>query len=246
MDPNKDIALVCIAKNEDKYIDEWIQYHLKLGFNAIHIYQNDWKHTNPHPKATYHDIPGNNKQEEAYNQFLKAHHQQYRWAAFLDIDEYLVLKQHKNIHDFIKEYSLYPAIGINWVLYGDNGMEEPADGDYSLLKRFTRCQDNINVHVKPIVRLNKNSIMNVHCPQGALVDTNYNVFYGALNHKGTRDKAQVNHYFCKTKVEFLEKLSRGRADLDLGHPDQIRPLKDFVQHNINTIEDKSALDFWLS
>lgn len=26
-------AVVAIAKNEDKYIDEWAQYHLKLGFD---------------------------------------------------------------------------------------------------------------------------------------------------------------------------------------------------------------------
>ena len=32
------IALVCLAKNEDFYIDEWIKYHTKLGFDHIYIY----------------------------------------------------------------------------------------------------------------------------------------------------------------------------------------------------------------
>ena len=27
------VALVCIAKNEDNYIQEWINYNLKLGFD---------------------------------------------------------------------------------------------------------------------------------------------------------------------------------------------------------------------
>lgn len=31
-------AIVCIAKNEDHYIDEWIKYHLKLGFAKIFVY----------------------------------------------------------------------------------------------------------------------------------------------------------------------------------------------------------------
>ena len=35
-------ALVCIAKDEDNYILEWIDYHLKLGFNHIYVYCNDW------------------------------------------------------------------------------------------------------------------------------------------------------------------------------------------------------------
>ena len=25
-------VIVCIAKNEEKYINEWIYYHLKIGF----------------------------------------------------------------------------------------------------------------------------------------------------------------------------------------------------------------------
>lgn len=31
-------ALVCIAKNEDHYIDEWLKYYLKLGFADIFIF----------------------------------------------------------------------------------------------------------------------------------------------------------------------------------------------------------------
>ena len=37
------VALVCIAKNEDLYIDEWIDYHFKLGFDEIFVYQNNWR-----------------------------------------------------------------------------------------------------------------------------------------------------------------------------------------------------------
>ena len=36
-------AIVCIAKNEDRYIKEWAEDHLKLGFDSVYIYQNDWR-----------------------------------------------------------------------------------------------------------------------------------------------------------------------------------------------------------
>lgn len=36
------VALVCIAKDEDNYIKEWINYHLSIGFSKIYVYQNDW------------------------------------------------------------------------------------------------------------------------------------------------------------------------------------------------------------
>lgn len=31
-------AIVCIAKNEDNYINEWIKYHTKLGFDYVCVY----------------------------------------------------------------------------------------------------------------------------------------------------------------------------------------------------------------
>lgn len=37
-------AIICIAKNEDLYIDEWIQYHLKIGFDRVFVYQNNWRY----------------------------------------------------------------------------------------------------------------------------------------------------------------------------------------------------------
>ena len=33
-------ALVCIAKDEDHYIQEWVDYHLMLGFSDIYVWQN--------------------------------------------------------------------------------------------------------------------------------------------------------------------------------------------------------------
>lgn len=31
-------ALVCIAKREDYYIEEWLRYNFKLGFDDIWVY----------------------------------------------------------------------------------------------------------------------------------------------------------------------------------------------------------------
>jgi len=42
----KKIALVTMAKDEDYYLQEWIDYHLKLQFDDIFIYQNNWRFKN--------------------------------------------------------------------------------------------------------------------------------------------------------------------------------------------------------
>ena len=53
------IALVCIAKDEDNYLREWLDYHFKIGFDDAYVYCNNWQ---PHiavPKNTHLiDFPG--------------------------------------------------------------------------------------------------------------------------------------------------------------------------------------------
>jgi hypothetical protein len=56
----KKIALVCMAKNEDYYLQEWINYHLKLGFDGIHIFQNNWRFQNKieNENVFFHEYDG--------------------------------------------------------------------------------------------------------------------------------------------------------------------------------------------
>lgn len=37
------VNLVAVAKNESRYIQEWLDYHQKLGFNEIIVYDNGRK-----------------------------------------------------------------------------------------------------------------------------------------------------------------------------------------------------------
>lgn len=36
-------ALFTLAKDEDNYIDEFLDYYIKLGFDDIFVYQNGWR-----------------------------------------------------------------------------------------------------------------------------------------------------------------------------------------------------------
>ena len=38
------VALVAIAKNEENYLKEWVDYNLKIGFTDIYVYQNNWRY----------------------------------------------------------------------------------------------------------------------------------------------------------------------------------------------------------
>ena len=100
------VALVCIAKNEDYYIQEWLDYHFKLGFDHAFIYANDWEYTNSSDKVTVIPFPGKCQQLPAYNDFIKNFYDRYDYAAFFDVDEFLVLKENPSIQDFIEKNHL--------------------------------------------------------------------------------------------------------------------------------------------
>ena len=220
------VALVCIAKNEENYIKEWIDYNKKLWFDDIFIYQNDWVYNVEYDNVHYDTWNGLLKQTACYNKFVQLYHDKYDWAAFFDVDEFLVLKKHNNIKEFIEDYKEYNAIGINWRLFGNNGHDKVIDDNYNVLERFTKRENNRNPNIKSIIKLKKDITMLVHHPFDIpMVDTNYNVFRsGIWNFKGTTDVAQLNHYFCKTREEFEKKCERGRAD---GVATQFRKMSEY-------------------
>jgi hypothetical protein len=239
------VALVCIAKNEDKYIEEWIQYHLYLGFDHIFIYENDWRCNINSSLITKIPFDGTGMQENAYNNFLKYYSNAYNWVAFFDVDEFLVLKKQDNIKTFLKDYDDYNGVAINWYMFGDNNLNEPRE-TYSVLNRFTKRRKQMDIHVKCIVKTNSNDSYRIHnFKEIPTVNTNRDEVFGPFNKSTNDDIAQVNHYFTKTIKEWEQKKLRGRAPYRKKNEMWFRTDDDFHQHNFNEVEDLQALNFFL-
>lgn len=233
-------ALVCIAKNEDEYIEEWINYHIKLGFDMIFIYENNWRCSINHPQVTKIPFDGEVKQIPAYNHFLSNYKVKFDWVGFIDVDEFLVLKSDESVSSFFFRFNNLPGVGINWVIFGDNGLKTIENNEYSVIKRFTMRQKETNIHIKSFMNLkvSDNFVMNVHNPNIRISNLNFELFSGPFCSDCPTDLAQINHYFCKTYDEFKKKIDRGRSDM----PNK-RHNDDFHHLNFNDIEDLTALNF---
>lgn len=246
-------ALVCIAKNEDYYINEWIQYHLKLGFDDIFVYKNNWNFDDTKILAKnvkWITFNGNRVQLNAYNSFISQNINNYDWAAFFDVDEFLCIPN-MTLKDYLTQMNIFYGIGINWKFFGDNGLT--FSNDYSVLKRFTKCQQSCNMHIKTILHLSKlkmkysNSSITFRDPHSIQLSMNNNLIvssngkqfiHGPFN-KNYNDTIVLNHYFCKTRQEFENKKLRGRALSP-------KPIDDnlFIAHNFNEVENTIAYDFF--
>jgi len=235
------VALVCMAKDEDNYVGEWLRYNLKLGFDRIFLYQDRWRCVEEESRLTKVDCEdaSRGRQVSTYNHFVQNLSRGFTHAAFFDVDEFLVLKKHGDIHAFLEEYEDCQSLGINWIHFGDNGLKGVVDGDHSVVRRFTMRRRSVSDGVKNILKLDKGIGMSTHHPYCRWSSTDRTLHDGAGNADGKDDVAQLNHYYCRTQEEFLKYKVNNRIDDNPIGVDQ------FHRYNFNEVEDLHALEFFM-
>ena len=247
-----------IARNEARYIREWVAHHLAIGFDHIFLFDNE---STDNLKAalggiarkhlTYiwwpRDSDGRAIQQEAYTRL----HRELQtllpesWILFIDVDEFLVLKKHDSIRELIDDLGSVDAVAFNWRLFGDSGQDRFAPG--FVADRFTWASlsgFHHNGHLKTMGRISMILQPDIHwhrLEQGArIVDPDGKPFpldYGPFGPRITHETAQLNHYFTKSAEEWRARRSAGRADMKLGSPNFRRPESEFYEYNRNDIKD---------
>ena len=234
---NLKTAVVCIARLEGKYINEWVNYYLGLGFDKIIIADNNHDEDDEDLGAMFKDNPNvivedyRNKvgyQMKCYTELYQKYKNDFSWIAFLDIDEYLELPQHGNIKEYLKDKSDFECVMVNWLCFGDN---EQIYADYSkpIQERFPqplpvdiKVQYNFaeNFHIKSILKGGlENAVFqgNPHCTDNHLKCCNAsgiqvnNMPWQAIDYR----QAYIKHYVTKSLEEFYtNKMKRGTGDRD--------------------------------
>lgn len=145
------VVLCAILRTENRYLAEWLDYHLALGFDHIYLCDNaqDGEEraeeiVNADPK--YKDVvtiyPYFNRkaqQVKAYTECYRERNLEFDWMAFLDIDEFLTFSNkstYSNIHDYLHDMKDADEVLLNWMTFGDNGWVN--DNGQSVLKRFIK------------------------------------------------------------------------------------------------------------
>jgi hypothetical protein len=251
-------VIVCIAKKESDYIEEFVKYHLALGFKYIYIYDNEDVPIYKTLLQKYADnivvmhLPFNNYykgvQYIALDDFIVNHlfKSNITHVAHIDIDEFIVLKKHDNICDFINEYITgdCQGIGMNWRHFGSSYKTQQTNEPVTC--RFTRCEQKGNQHIKTLFKkdyfLHYNSCHDVTLSNGYISSTNNNIINGPFNHNIDFNIIQLNHYKCKTLPEFRYIRTRQRADVVGDINENIDEC--FKAYDINETEDLTAKNFY--
>lgn len=136
------------------------------------------------------------------------------------------------------------GIAVNWLVFGSSGHETRPEG--GVLENFVMCSDKDFRHnhiIKTICDpLKIISMSQVHFPvyrRGYYgLNENGEIVTGSISREVHFSRIRINHYYTKSKEEFMAKIKRGRADLFVND----RTLKDFYDYDQNKIKDTEILE----
>jgi len=226
------IAICTMAKKENLYINEFINYYIKLGIDKIFIYDdNDFNTERIKDKINrlnrkYLSVSENIKQRiknqaDAFTECYNKNKDKFDWFIMIDADEFLMvnndtLKNYLSSKEFIK----CDFIKIHWLIPTDNNLLYY--NNTSLFERFKgpyiRSQ-----YIKTIIRGNINNLKYwVHSPsfspyknstcnnEGKLINyTNLNFeFIKEIN----INKSYFIHFKYKSTEEYINKYKRGYSN----------------------------------
>lgn len=238
------------AKNEDNYIYEWIYYHLEFcQFNKIIIYDTSDNFSlskttiNLDDRVEIYHKPFTGDfsliQVKYINEFIKNNKNIYKWCAIIDIDEFIVLKQHNNINDFLNENLKQGSLGVNWKFFGNNNKEYYEN--LPVINRFTKCENKPDKHIKSIsVIKDIDYYIDAHHPKllnGNQINEKGKIYKSSpFQFNSSCDLIQINHYIIKSREEFNNRYknhhTRSNAQID-----------DFYNcHNMNHVDDLTAFN----
>ena len=235
-------AVILLIKDENRYLKEWLDWHLNLGFEHIYIYDNGEKdHVQDvvdlyaveiQKKITIIDWTGHHThiQQDAYNHFLSNHKKDVRWGLFIDSDEFLRFTDGEttDVNAFLRSYEDYTEVWGYEVEYNANGHE--IYENKPVRERFTRQTDvREGFYWKNFIQVNRIDSFLMHY---AYYDESKHLLF--KDEQSNQDLFVIDHYYTKSWEEWKKKImERGGAD-----PNYHKALREFFFYN----PDMSHLD----
>jgi hypothetical protein len=237
LDPKRGgVAIVAIVKDEERYIGEWLAFHMLVGASAFVIYDNGssdrtvdiLRGSKWADRITI--VPWRNFdrairiQNAAYNHALANFGARYRWMAFIDVDEFIVPKRADDLNAALSDFGDIPALSLPWHMFGPSGHRTRPSGlvieSYLERAEFPPRPDVVSLlNFKTVVDPTKVRVAKTHHVElidgGEVMWNDRKERFGYLERFDPRhasaDAFQLNHYFTRSQEELRERLAKGRV-----------------------------------
>jgi hypothetical protein len=253
------VALCCRIRDEARYLEEWIEYHMAAGIEHFFFYEklsqdnyqdvlnsyidrgivtlfDNWPHVPVSPAA----------EQDCILRSIG----RFEWVGFIDADEFVVIRDNRSIGEFLSEYRAQVGIALHSCVFGSNGHKCRPIG--SVITEYIRRAVAPDWHVKCFVRpecvakyRNSHSwyFRGMH---HAVTETGRRVG-GSFSAPPTAESAWINHYHHKSDQDYFEKAAR-KSVLDMvGIRFETRSIERHAdsQQNDNVVFDDCAVRYYL-
>jgi len=260
-----DLVVCAVFQNEAFFLKEWLEFHKLVGVQHFYLYNNlstdnyyeilypymqngevdlfDWPEEtgNQQEYLTLLQLP-------VYNHALSLAKESSRWAAFIDLDEFLFPVSYPNLLMLLEEYQAYGGLAVNWQVFGTSGVDRLQDGELITENLIWRTPDHwgINKNIKMIVQ--PKYIDGFTHPHYCHFKEGY---FAVNSHKNRLqdfcgeqdpivDLIRINHYWFGDRYWFFNNKLPRRKKWGLPIPNDV--LSDFID-SFNQVEDKAILRF---
>ena len=220
------LAVCAIFKNEGKFLTEWLNYYLLAGVDHFYLY-NNFSDDNyqellkPYIDkglVTLIDWPIPFGQIQAYKDCAQKYSAEANWIGFLDLDEFVVPYESKDIKCWLSRYNKFPGVSCYWKMFGSGGIIKE-DTTKLVTEQFFICgyspsyKSFLNTKFTGwLSKKNKSphffrfKFFGRVCPEDPL-------YYSTLRGIPKNLHAQINHYYCKSYEYFYnKKIKNGAVD----------------------------------
>ncbi len=277
-------SIVVCARWETASITEWLLYHRSIGFDRVYLYCNDddpaelflalapfMTGEDPFVVAYHFGLQG--QQFQMYRHFLNHHLDETDWFLFIDVDEFLRLRDHSIARFLDGVPDGWDCVCFNWLSFGDSGFAERPGGD--VLLHYTRREALVSATTKTMTRS--------RCVDPSRINTRWFIWHDWGDWLGTDlavfnvlgdprsvffapDKCEayfadpgnqarlldcgclINHYAFKSRADYQRRVARGiGGDFD-GQAIWGAVWRDGhvpgQQQKMNAVEDATLRDYW--
>ena len=230
-----EVSLCLIFKDEGRFLKEWLDYHITIGVDHFYLYDNnsidDYRSVvQPYIDkgiVTLIDWPYRQAQVKCYKHCLETYCNETKWIGYIDADEFICLKYALTIKEWLIGYAKFPAIVIDWLQFGTNGLVDHAFSKY-VIEQYFSCWDNFwmgKSFINTRYRISNWNTQYFHHHSYVYYSLfGFNVSMPAVNqfgyispmghdwgggkHRVEKASIHINHYYTKAWNVYKEKMQR--------------------------------------
>jgi hypothetical protein len=255
------------VRNEAPNLVEWLEFHRLVGVEHVFVYDNastdrTWDVLMHYQESgfvtatpwdfQYGDASGISAQALAYTHSLLSFGNQWRWMAFIDIDEFLFPAESDDLRTLLEGYAELPGVAVFWSMFGTSGHLTKPEG--LVIQNYTlRTPFPVGTKIKSIVDPRRvDRVRGPHriteplfderrrrLPLSQKYDFQHNLSTQDM-YSPTSDIFRLHHYYTKSWEEFTAK-ARLRNEIKPGGAKRLALRAQLVESG--TVEDRSAWRF---